>query len=331
MYNTRKFLLSAGRCLLLALSVVATGMLSLPSPCLAAASGLHVVATTFPIYLFTRAVAQGRPGVRVDLLIPAQAGCPHDYALTTGDMKKLSTASVIVANGLGMEDFMDKALHTLNRHIPFIDSSVGIQPLAVQEDGHSHDHVHGEGHHHEHGEKCNHSHGTVNPHAFSSPRQAARIVRHIARSLGELDPQGAEEYARAADAYALRLEAIGHRLVTLGVGAANKKVVLLHDATAYLFRDAGLHVMAVIQENEHVQPSAARMLELTHRLRQDKPVAIVSEPQYSDKAVRSLSAETGVPVLQLDPVASGPTDADPGYYEQVMLKNCEALEKYFGK
>lgn len=331
MRSTRKFLLSAGRCLLLALSVVATGILSLPSPCLAAPSGLHVVATTFPIYLLTSAVAQGRPGMRVDMLIPAQAGCPHDYALTTGDMKKLSTANVIVANGLGMEDFMDKALRAMGRHIPLIDSSVGIQPLAEQEDGHSHDHVHGEGHHHEHGEQCNHSHGAVNPHAFSSPRQAARIVRHIARSLGELDPQGAEEYARAADAYALRLEAIGHRLAALGAGAANKKVVLLHDATAYLFRDAGLHVMAVIQENEHAQPSAARILELTRRLRQDKPVVIVSEPQYSDKAVHALSAETGVPVLQLDPVASGPADADPGYYEQVMLKNCEALEKYFGK
>ena len=64
MRSTRKFLLSAGRCLLLFLSVVATGILSLPSPCLAAPSGLHVVATTFPIYLLTSAVAQGRPGVR---------------------------------------------------------------------------------------------------------------------------------------------------------------------------------------------------------------------------------------------------------------------------
>jgi len=47
--------------------------------------------------------------------------------------------------------------------------------------------------------------------------------------------------------------------------------------------------------------------------------------------VRALAAETGVPAVQLDPLASGPTNAPLDYYETVMTKNCTILEKYFAK
>ena len=52
----------------------------------AAEPKVRVLATTYPVYLLTRAVAQTSPDVQVDLLIPAQTGCPHDYALTPKDM-----------------------------------------------------------------------------------------------------------------------------------------------------------------------------------------------------------------------------------------------------
>ena len=68
----------------------------------AAAAEVRVLATTYPVYLLTRAVAQASPGVRVELLIPARTGCPHEYALTPGDVRRLVTAKIVVINGLGM-------------------------------------------------------------------------------------------------------------------------------------------------------------------------------------------------------------------------------------
>ena len=76
----------------------------------AAEPKVRVLATTYPVYLLTRAVAQTSPDVQVDLLIPAQTGCPHDYALTPKDMQKLSKANVVIINGLGMESFLEKPL-----------------------------------------------------------------------------------------------------------------------------------------------------------------------------------------------------------------------------
>jgi len=293
----------------------------------AAAPSVRVLATTYPVYLLTRAVTKNSPEIQVDLLIPAKTGCPHDYALSPGDMRKLSQAHIVVMNGLGLEAFLQKSLPT-GGNLAVIDSSAGVNVIReAGEDAHEHG-ADGGGHEHaDHG----HDHGGVNPHAFSSPLQAAVMVRNIGRGLAKAAPEAAASCPATADAYAVRLEALGSRFAAVGAHAARKNVIALHDGMAYLLRDAGLNLVAVIQEDEEAQPSAARLLELVRVIKETGPVALVSEPQYSEKPVRTLSAETGVPVVQLDPLASGPVDAPLEYYETVMDNNCRILGNYFDK
>lgn len=299
----------------------------------AAAAEVRVLATTYPVYLLTRAVAQSSPGVRVELLIPARTGCPHEYALTPGDMRRLVTANIVIINGLGMEGFLETMLAGL-KDATIIDSSAGVRMLrgpmehrAEEAGGHGHDHdrtTPGHAHGHAHGR------GGVNPHAFSSPVQAAAMARAIGTGLAKAAPGAAGECAATAEAYAVRLEALGRRFAAAAARAANKDVLLLHDGMAYLVRDAGLHLAGVIQEDEDVQPSAARLLELADNIRKRRPALLIGEPQYSDRPVRALAAETGVPAVLLDPVASGPEDAAPDYYERVMENNCRILEEHLG-
>lgn len=295
----------------------------------AAEPKVRVLATTYPVYLLTRAVAQASPDIQVDLLIPAQAGCPHDYALTPKDMQKLAQANIVVINGLGLEAFLEKPLASAGKKIAIIDSSAGANAIVEEHDNARHaDHDKADaGHSDRHG----HDHGGVNPHAFSSPLQAAIMTRNIGRGLAAAAPDAAKNCPQTADAYAAKLEALGQRLAAVGAHAANKNVVALHDGMAYLVRDAGLNLVDVIQQDEEAQPSAARLLALVKIIKESKPVVLMGEPQYSDKPVLALSAETGVPAVQLDPLASGSTGVALDHYETVMSKNCATLEKYFGK
>ena len=157
------------------------------------------------------------------------------------------------------------------------------------------------------------------------------MARTIGRGLAAAEPVAAKNCLEAAEAYAAKLEDLGKRLAAVGANAANKNVVALHDGMAYLVRDAGLNLVDVIQEDEEAQPSAARLLGLVKKIKESKPVVLIGEPQYSEKPVRALAAETGVPAVQLDSLASGPANAPLDYYETVMSQNCAILEKYFGK
>lgn len=325
------------------------------SGAVAAEAKVRVLATTYPVYLITRAVTQSSPDVQVDLLIPAQTGCPHDYALTPRDMQKLAKARIVVINGLGLEAFLEKPLAAAGK-FTVVDSSKGVKAIVEDHDEDQHaapggaESAHKDGHDHaatakgheagqesgqeaghDHGTEHGHDHGGVNPHAFASPMQAAIMARNIGRALAAAEPVAAKNCPEAAEAYAARLEAVGKRLAAVGANATNKNVVALHDGMAYLVRDAGLNLVDVIQEDEEAQPSAARLLDLVKKIKESKPVVLIGEPQYSEKPVRALSAETGVPAVQLDSLASGLSNAPLDYYETVMTNNCIILEKYFAK
>jgi zinc/manganese transport system substrate-binding protein/zinc transport system substrate-binding protein len=295
---------------------------------------LNVLCTTFPIHLIARNVAQGRAGVDLQLLLPAGMGCPHDYALTPQDLRKIAAADVLVVNGLGLEEFLGAPVETANPDVETVDSSAGIQDLleyahehAEAEEEHDHEAEADPGHaEHDHG---HHHHAGVNPHLFASPRQAARIALNVAAGLSKADPEGAGVYFRNAQAYADRLNALADEMAALGRTLKNNRIVEPHGVFDYLARDMGLEVVAVLRPHGQ-EPSAAEMLELVRTLRAKQAGAIFTEPQYPAKVGAALARETGLPTATLDPVATGPDAAPLDYYETAMRQNMEVLRATLG-
>ena len=290
-----------------------------------ASAELSVLCTTFPIHQIARNVAQGREGVALHLMLPAGMGCPHDYALTPQDMRKLAAADVLVVNGLGLEEFLGAPVLAANPGIEIVDSSAGIRDLleyahdpheAEDERGHEdHDHAH--------------PHEGVNPHLFASPRQAARIALNVAGGLSKADPEGAGTYFRNAQAYADRLNALADEMAAFGQTLKNNRIVEPHGVFDYLARDMGVEIAAVLRPHGQ-EPSAAEMLELVRDIRAKQAGAIFTEPQYPAKIGAALARETGLPTATLDPVATGPDAAPLDYYETAMRKNMEVLRAVLG-
>lgn len=278
-----------------------------------------VLATTFPIYQILRNVTEGRDGVKVDLMLPSQLGCPHDYALTPQDMQKLAKADILVVNGLGLEAFLGAPVKKANPEITIIDSSIGIENTIKYTEEHDNDHDHSKTEHHE----------GVNPHLFASPRMTARIAMNIAAELSKTDPKGAAIYSENAKAYAETMNKLADGLSALGKRLKNNSIVQPHGIFDYLARDIGLEIVAVMQAHGQ-EPSAAEMINLIKTIREKRAGAIFTEPQYPEKVGKSMSKETGVPFAMLDPVATGPENAPLAYYETVMGKNMKTLESTLG-
>jgi zinc/manganese transport system substrate-binding protein/zinc transport system substrate-binding protein len=294
-----------------------------------------VLATTFPVHQIVRNVTQGREGLKVDLLVPSQLGCPHDYFLTPRDMRKLTDADVLVVNGLGMEEFLGAPVRKVNPGIMVIDSSLGIEETLMYSGDHGYGHDrHGEDAHgaeaapgHDHDGE--HRHGGVNPHLFASPRMNAALAMNIAAGLSKADPEGAGVYFRNAQAYAGALTRLADEMSALGRRLKNNRIVQPHGVFDYLARDMGLEIVAVLQSHGE-DPSAAEMIDLVRTIREKQAGAIFTEPQYPSGVGRTLSVETGVPLAMLDPAATGPDDAPLDYYETVMRRNMKTLETVLG-
>lgn len=261
----------------------------------------NILAATFPVWIFTANICHEVPGLKVELLIPASAGCPHDFALRPADLQKLSQAQTIVINGAGLEEFLAKPLTELQKRPNIIDASAGL-PLL-------------DGEHY----------STINPHVFASPGEAAKMVRNIARALASQYPDLKGALLANAEAYSQKLEAISNRLIALGQKAPNKNIAIEHDALAYLATNAGLNIIAEVEPGS----SPAVLARIRSTLAQTPPALLAGDAQYADRMLKNLAEELKLPFAILDPCASGPDHASPDYYEKVMLENLKALEKYF--
>lgn len=293
----------------------------------AGAAELNVLCTTFPIHQITRNVVHGRDGLKVELLLPASLGCPHDYALTPQDMRKIAAADVLVVNGLGLEEFLGAPVRKANPAIVTVDTSAGIGGLLPYPDEHAGHRETEAGSPHEDGHEEHHE--GMNPHLFASPRLAGRIATNIAAALSKADPAGSGVYAANAKTYAARMDALADDFKVLGQRVRNKRVVQPHGAFDYLARDAGLEIVASMQAHG-VEPSAAEMLDIVRRVRACSAAAVLVEPQYSPRTGQAIARETGIPMAVLDPVATGPADAPLDYYETVMRRNLETLRATVG-
>ena len=301
-------------------------------PVWAAENKARILTTTFPLYQIVRNLSQGVEGAEVGLMIPAEMGCPHDYALTPQDMRRLARADVLIVNGLGMEEFLGAPIAKANPRLRVVDSSRGIGQVLDYADGRhgqaGHDHQPAGkkegvmGHHDE-------DHG-ANPHLFASPRMAALLTANIAGELARVHPAGAARYTANAKAYGQRLNRLADDMAALGKRLVNNRIVTQHGMFDYLARDMGLEVVAVIQTHPGQNPSAAEILELVAAIKAKKAGALFTEPQYPEALGITIAREAGIVAARLDPAAGGPEQAPLDYYEQVMRRNMTVLEQTLG-
>lgn len=324
------------------------------------AARLKVVCTFLPNYVFTRNVVGDTPGVDIRLLVSTAVGCPHNYVVTPADLKAVSQADLIVANGLGLESFLD-TLQKANPKARLITISDDCEILQSRTSHHHKHHSaetaasrpatdrqaapnrneHEHDNHHQGAATApapetddhydeEHAAGEPNPHVWVSPIQAIRQIRNLAHRLSEADPQYAARYQANAEAYVARIQALHRRLREASVRFANRRIVTFHDAFAYLAKDLDLEVVATLTLDPSRPPSAAEMTEVINTIRRTGAAAVFFEPAYSDAVARTISRDAGVPAFPLNPFNSLDVDPTERSYEEVMEANLEVLVKALG-
>lgn len=265
----------------------------------AAAEGLNVTATFYPLYLAAINVCRGVDGVAVSCLTPPTAGCLHDYQITSAERRALADSDVIIANGAGLESFMEKLAPQLDSAV--IEAAAGIDLLPGHED-------------------------EWNPHVWVSVSGAMRQAENIAAGLSAADPAHADAYAANCAAYLEKLRVLQEETAAALAPCAGKSIVTFHEAFDYYAAEFGLNVAAVVQHDEGSAPSAREIAETIAIIREQNVTALFAEPQYSDDSVDVIARETGLTVFELDPAVTGEAIADDyDAYLRIMQQNLAVL------
>jgi len=260
---------------------------------------LKVLCSFYPMYVMALNVVHGIPGVAVECMTESSIGCLHDYQLAPADLKAIAAAEVFIANGAGMETFVEKALRQSPK-LKIIEASKGIQ-LEFNN----------------------------NPHVWLSVGGAIAETRSIAAGLAAADPPHAVAYSANAEVYITRLESLRHEIRAELDGLKHRDIITFHEAFPYFAAEFHLRVAAVIEREPGSEPSAGELAQTIQRVRATGVKAIFAEPQYPAKCAEIIQRETGAVVRALDPAVTGPRDPDlaRGSYIATMRQNLKVLAR----
>ncbi len=275
---------------------------------------LHILATTYPVYLFTTAVTEGADGVEVSLLVNQQTSCLHDYTLTVADMKAIEGADVIVMNGAGLEDFMDDALAGSDAAV--IDCAEGVDLLPAQgHEGHDHD-------------------TEYDPHIWMDATYVSLMLGQIAQSLAELDSANAERYTQNESAAQTALTTADMSWREELAPYKGRSIVTFHDGFQYFAGALGLNIFKAIEEEEGSTASAQELAEIVDAIKISQKydlgtIPIFTEVNGSTASADTIAREVGCQVYQLDLIMSGDgTGIQP--YLDAMGQNVDTLVEALG-
>lgn len=282
---------------------------------------LQVVTTFYPMYDFTKQVAQD--DAEVSMLLEAGMEV-HSFEPSSQMIAEIQDADVFIYNSPEMETWVPDVLASIDTSdMVVICASDAITLLEYEGEAHAHDHES-----EEKGANAGHSH-TVDPHVWLDPVLAQTEVSTIAEGLAEADPDNAEDYLENAGIYDGKLNELDEAYRVAFEGTENRTFVTQHAAFAYLAARYDLNQISVTGLNAEVEPSAAALATLSDYVKANNISHIYFENNASSQTAETLAEEVGVELAVLSPL-EGITEEDQkkgSDYISVMLDNLEALKK----
>lgn len=224
---------------------------------------------------------------------------PEDYEPTTTVAKKVSTADIAIANGLGYDAWLNKLAKT----------SKNTKLIRVGED------------------VLNKKAG-VNPHLWNDPETMSKTANYLATELGKKDPKNRDYYKKNAKKYIASLKPVNDLITKISKKAEGQTVAQTEPVFEYMLDTLGYKIMdtdfseAIEEGND---PSPATLAALKSAITNHKIAFFVNNTQTSSSTVSNLidlAKKNDVPVVNVtETIPNGEN------YVSWKLKELKEIEK----
>lgn len=279
-----------------------------------------IITTIFPAYDFARQVFGDTAEVRM-LLKPGQES--HSYDPSAKDIVEINGCDLFVYNGGESDQWVESVLQAA----PDVETFRMTDAVSLLDEEHSegmqeeeHDHDHADGDEEEYDE-----------HVWTSPDNAAAIVRALGSRAKALFPDSAAELDSNTESYAAQIGKIDGRLKELLDGEERYFIFGDRFPLLYFFKHYGLNYYAAFPGcGSETEPSAQTVTFLLDKLGQPDAVKAVFCIELSGRKLADVLAEdSGLDVVEFhschnitaDDFAAGET------YVSLMERNLQTLEK----
>jgi ABC-type Zn uptake system ZnuABC Zn-binding protein ZnuA len=243
---------------------------------------LKVVATTS---LVGDVVSQvGGDKISLEILLPLGTD-PHSFSPTPMDASKVTDASTVFANGVGLEEFLKPLMESTGGSSKIVNASDGIVYRSIVD------------------EDSRNNQPVDDPHTWMDPNNIIIWVDNIAKELSDKDPKNAGYYMKNAQNYQAKLQELDKWIVSevSVVPDQNRKLVTEHMVFGYFADRYGFtQVGAIIPGFSSLsEPSAQDIAQIEDEIRSMGVIAIFIGVGMNSSLAQRIADDTGTQLVPL--------------------------------
>jgi len=277
---------------------------------------LNVATTVAPISSMVRNIG----GTMINLrgIVPDGVNS-HTFEPVTSDALILSSAGILIANGLDLEE---PTIQLAEANLPEGAEVFTLGDKTIDPDQYAYDFSFPE------------EEGSPNPHLWTNVPFAIRYAGLAAERLSELDPDNADYFQQNLATYVTRLEELDAaiRETVESIPEENRKLLTYHDSWAYFAPEYGMEVIGAIQPSDFSEPSPREVADLIDQLREEQIPAIFGSEVFPSPVLAQIAREGGAEYFDdlRDDEPPGEIGAPEHTYVGMMLRNLEVMANALG-
>lgn len=246
-----------------------------------------IISSIEPLRYFTEAIAG--PHYRVESMVP-QGHSPEHYDPAPSQLVTLAQSRAFLGIGyIGYERIWLERLRAQAPRVPFINVSEGIALIT--------DHPH-----HPAAEASHTHHHAVEPHTWTSPRNARLIARNICDALCSLDTLQCRAFRARCDSLCHRIDRLDSLMQHhFSSPDAPRAFAIYHPSLSYLARDYNLTQLCI--EEAGREPSPAHLKQFIEHCRELGVKHIFVQPEFDISHAEIIAREIGAKVITIHPLA----------------------------
>ena len=252
---------------------------------------------------------------------------PHGFKFKPSQVKLLNNSAVVFYIGDTFETFMEKAFDNIPSNVVKVPvaEKARLKLLPYREGGAWEEDKH-EGH--DHGHEGHHDEGGGDMHVWLDPDNAIKMIKAITRELSKVYPENRDIYKANARSYVQKITALDSELSAALSNSKESPFIVFHDAYQYFEKHYGLNGVGSITFDPHDFPSPKRLKEIRGKLNEMSAACVFSEPQFSDRLVRTVIKGTSAKTALIDPLGSN-IKAGPNLYFELLSEMAGSFKRCF--
>src|SRR5262245_1028898 len=278
---------------------------------------LNVVTTVAPITSIVENIAGDR--IQLAGIIPEGINS-HTFEPIPSDSKLLSSADLIIFNGLDLET------PTLTLAQANLKPGAAIYSLGdktIKEADYIFDFSFPK------------EQGHPNPHLWLNPEYAMRYATLVRDELIKLDPKNKAVYEQNSAQFLKKLEALEEVIKEAAqtIPQNNRRLLTYHDSWPYFSRRYGFQVIGAVQPSDFADPSPREVVRLIEQIKKEKVPAVFGSEVFPSPVLEQIAREAKsryyIDKLRDDELPGKPGDPQHSYIG-MMVENMTIMFEALG-